>query len=148
MHYGNGREAHNGDKVVLIPKYGGTPVIGILYDAVAGNDFCNGRLAPTSGSDSCPNLSECFHLNDVHFAIKPVLGAEAEAEAEAAPTDSATPNAAFGDCNARACTVTGQNLDHDPLADARQAYTRCVVAGMSDSVAGALVQHLVQVGRL
>jgi hypothetical protein len=36
MHYKNGREAKNGDKVVLIPQYG-SPVMGILYDATAEN---------------------------------------------------------------------------------------------------------------
>ena len=68
MHYKNGREAKNGDKVILFPTYG-NPVIGILYDAVAGNDSCNGRLAPISGSDSCPNLAECLHLEDVLKAL-------------------------------------------------------------------------------
>lgn len=63
MHYKNGRPAQNGDKVMLIPSYG-APVIGILYDAVAGNDFCNGRIAPTSPNDLMPNLKECLHLDD------------------------------------------------------------------------------------
>ena len=31
MHYKNGREAKNGDKVMLIPSWG-PPVIGILYE--------------------------------------------------------------------------------------------------------------------
>jgi hypothetical protein len=65
MHYKNGREAKNGDKVVWIPEYGGAPVAGILYDAVAGNDFCNGRIAPTSVSDSMPNLKEVLRADDV-----------------------------------------------------------------------------------
>lgn len=66
MHYKNGREAHNGDKVVLIPSFGSNaaPVVGILYDAFAGNDFCNGRLAPIGQHDPCPNLSECLHAED------------------------------------------------------------------------------------
>lgn len=68
MHYKNGREAKNGDKVVLIPSYG-TPVVGILYDATVGNDFCNGHIAPTSPSDPCPNLKECLHLDDVLKAL-------------------------------------------------------------------------------
>ena len=69
MHYKNGREAHNGDKVVLLPQYG-SPVIGILYDATAGNDYCNGRLAPIAPNDPTPNLAECLHLDDVLNAIK------------------------------------------------------------------------------
>lgn len=68
MHYKNGREAKNGDKVVLIPSYG-NPIVGILYDAVAGNDYCNGRLAPMSPFDPSPNLKECLHLEDVLKAL-------------------------------------------------------------------------------
>lgn len=65
MHYKNGREAHNGDKVILIPDYeGGSPIIGILYNAKAGNDFCNGKIAPINPNDPCPNLKECLHLDD------------------------------------------------------------------------------------
>lgn len=69
MHYKNGREAKNGDKVVLIPVYGGPPVVGILYDATAGNDYCNGKLAITKPNDPCPNLKECLHLDDVQALI-------------------------------------------------------------------------------
>lgn len=68
MHYKNGREAKNGDKVVLIPQFG-SPIIGILYDATAGNDHCNGRIAPISTNDPCPNLKECLHLDDVLKAL-------------------------------------------------------------------------------
>lgn len=63
MHYKNGREAKNGDKVVLLSPYGN--VIGILYDAVAGNDHCNGKIAPIAPGDSCPDLRNCLHLDDV-----------------------------------------------------------------------------------
>ena len=70
MHYKNGREAKNGDKVVVI-GYGGTPFSGILYDATAGNDFCNGKVAITSPSDPMPNLKECLHADDVAKASVP-----------------------------------------------------------------------------
>lgn len=63
MHYKNGREAKNGDKVVLVPSWG-NPVIGILYDAVAGNDHCNGRIAHMSSADVSPDLKECLELSD------------------------------------------------------------------------------------
>lgn len=69
MHYKNGRPAKNGDKVLLIPQYGGSPVVGILYDAMAGNDFCNGKLAIARPGDPCPNLAECLHLDDVIAAL-------------------------------------------------------------------------------
>ena len=73
MHYKNGRPAQNGDKVVLIPDYPrdengnslAIPTIGILYDAIEGNDTCNGKLARISPNDPCPNLKECLRLDDV-----------------------------------------------------------------------------------
>ena len=64
MHYANGREAKNGDKIMVFPSYG-APYAGILYDAVAGNDFCNGKVAIISGNDPMPNLAECLHSDDV-----------------------------------------------------------------------------------
>lgn len=75
MHYKNGREAKNGDTVVLMPSYG-APVIGILYDAKAGNDFCNGRLAIPAKSDPWPNLKECLHIEDAIPSLAPVPVAE------------------------------------------------------------------------
>lgn len=68
MHYKNGREAKNGDKVLLTPTgSNATPVVGILYDATAGN--CNGRLALVTPSDPWPNLKECIHIDDIE--VKP-----------------------------------------------------------------------------
>lgn len=78
MHYKNGREAKNGDKVMLI-RYG-VPVIGILYDATAGNDFCNGKVALVSPSDLCPNLKECLHLDDVLKALPAEVPDSSKAE--------------------------------------------------------------------
>jgi hypothetical protein len=63
VHYKNGRPAKNGDKVILVPPYG-VPTIGILYDAAAGNDNCNGRIAPVAQTDPCPDLKECLALED------------------------------------------------------------------------------------
>lgn len=47
MHYRNGREAKNGDKVIQLQMDG--PVVtgsGVLFDAVPGQDYCNGFIAP------------------------------------------------------------------------------------------------------
>ena len=65
MHYRNGREAKNGDKVVQLSYEGGKVLgVGILYDAVPGNDFCNGNVAPTStGTGAC--LVDCIHADDL-----------------------------------------------------------------------------------
>lgn len=68
MHYANGREAKNGDKVVLFSG-SAAPVVGILYDATPGNDFCNGKIAVTRPNDPCPNLKECLHLDDLQKAL-------------------------------------------------------------------------------
>ncbi len=65
MHYRNGREAKNGDTVIMVPVGGGIPVAGILYGAVAGNDCCDGRIAHMSYSDTYANLKECLHVDDV-----------------------------------------------------------------------------------
>lgn len=73
MHYKNGREAKNGDKVVWFPQNtNGTIVTGVLYDAVPGNDLCNGRIALAAMSDPYPNLAECLHADDVKAAAVPV----------------------------------------------------------------------------
>ena len=52
MHYANGREAKNGDKIIVFSSYA-PPVVGILYDATAGNDYCNGKVAVTAPNDPC-----------------------------------------------------------------------------------------------
>ena len=77
MHYKNGREAHNGDKVLFMQEWMktnddgtierviGTPVVGILYDATPGNNDCNGKIALTSTNDPMPDLKECLHILDV-----------------------------------------------------------------------------------
>jgi hypothetical protein len=68
MHYKNGREAKNGDKI-MIGISSDYPVVGILYDAKAGNDYCNGHIALVTASDPCPCLNECLHIDDVKAAI-------------------------------------------------------------------------------
>ena len=64
MHYRNGREAKNGDRIIQVDSNGKVISIGILYDAVAGNDYCNGSIAPLNqGSGAC--LIDCLHADDV-----------------------------------------------------------------------------------
>lgn len=68
MHYKNGREAKNGDTIIHLggwPK----PVVGVLHDATAGNNTCNGSLAPTQTGVSTPDLSQCLHIDDVKAAL-------------------------------------------------------------------------------
>lgn len=73
MHYKNGREAKNGDPVVMFPAGASVPVAGILYDARPGVEFCNGKLAQLTPYDPIANLSECLHADDVRFAIPLVV---------------------------------------------------------------------------
>jgi hypothetical protein len=75
MHYQNGRPANNGDKILLLPalSYGGTPFVGVLFDAKAdgGND-CNGTLASmvSGGQITIADLKNCLHLDDILAAAK------------------------------------------------------------------------------
>lgn len=70
MHYANGREAKNGDRVIrLTPAdYYSKPMVGILHDAVAGNDMCNGSIAEPTG-DRGVNLAECLHIDDLRAVV-------------------------------------------------------------------------------
>lgn len=69
MHYRNGREAKNGDKVVQLDTSGKIHHFGVIYDNVAGNDYCNGNLAPVHGIvNAC--LVDCLHVEDVQELIK------------------------------------------------------------------------------
>lgn len=86
MHYANGRKANNGDKVVLFTSYA-APVVGILYDAAAGNDYCNGKLAIITPNDLCPNLKECVHFEDVVQAL-PAPAAIPDTSIASAPAES------------------------------------------------------------
>ncbi len=75
MHYRNGREAKNGDKVVQLGTAyeAGSPnpklqitAIGILFNAQPGNDYCNGQIAPLLGgpvSGAC--MCDCLHMDDL-----------------------------------------------------------------------------------
>ena len=67
MHYRNGREAKNGDKVVKLGGYGnGAEVVafGVLHSAVAGNDYCNGSIAPIS-NDQGACICDMLHVDDL-----------------------------------------------------------------------------------
>jgi len=69
MHYRNGREAKNGDKIISLSGYGaaGGQIngVGILYDAVPGNDHCNGQIAPIQQTGLSACLCDCLHVDDV-----------------------------------------------------------------------------------
>lgn len=64
MHYRNGREAKNGDKIVKLE--GGKVVsFGVLHSATAGNDYCNGHIATIQHPQEGACLVDCLHIDDV-----------------------------------------------------------------------------------
>lgn len=72
MHYRNGREAKNGDKIIQIGGYGsGAQVValGVLFDAVPGNDHCNGSIASIQTVPSAC-LCDCLHVDDLAEVLK------------------------------------------------------------------------------
>lgn len=69
MHYRNGREAKNGDKIVQLSYEGGQVVAaGILHDAIPGNDYCNGSIAPLIAHGAC--MVDCLHVDDLAELLK------------------------------------------------------------------------------
>lgn len=64
MHYRNGREAKNGDKIVQLGEEGKIVNHGVLFDATPGNDYCNGTIAPIHGNaGAC--MCDCLHVDDL-----------------------------------------------------------------------------------
>ncbi len=74
MHYRNGRPAANGDRIISLSGYGSgggiINAVGILYDAVPGNDHCNGNIAPVQNLISGACLCDCLHVDDVMELLK------------------------------------------------------------------------------
>ena len=82
MHYKNGREAKNGDRVVMFRN--GRVISGMLYNATPGNDQCNGSVAEIGPNDPYANLSECLHADDVNAALAGVVPDTSKPAAEPA----------------------------------------------------------------
>jgi hypothetical protein len=64
MHYRNGREAKNGDKVVRL-EGGKIVAFGVLHSAVPGNDYCNGNIAVVQTANEYACICDCLHVDDV-----------------------------------------------------------------------------------
>lgn len=66
MHYRNGREAQNGDTIVQLDyNTGKITAVGILFNAVPGNEYCNGQIAPVQPSGVGACLCDCLHIDDM-----------------------------------------------------------------------------------
>jgi hypothetical protein len=74
MHYRNGKEAKNGDKVIKIGGYGAEGpsivAVGVLHSAVAGNDYCNGNIAPIQPTSEGACIVDMLHVDDVMALLK------------------------------------------------------------------------------
>ena len=64
MHYRNGREAKNGDKIVSL-NGGKVEAFGVLHSATPGNDYCNGNIAVIQQAASCACMCDCLHVDDL-----------------------------------------------------------------------------------
>lgn len=64
MHYRNGREAKNGDKIVKL-EGGKVVAFGVLHSAQPGNDFCNGNIAVIQQQNDYACMVDCLHVDDV-----------------------------------------------------------------------------------
>ncbi len=70
MHYRNGREAKNGDKIVQLGNDGEIMAVGVLHGAVPGGDFCNGLIAPIQNASTIACLCDCLRTEDVAEILK------------------------------------------------------------------------------
>ncbi|QOJ20344.1 MAG: hypothetical protein HRU77_06330 [Gammaproteobacteria bacterium] len=64
MHYRNGREAKNGDKLVKLAG-GKVVAFGVLHGATPGNDYCNGNIAVVQPATEGACMVDCLHIDDV-----------------------------------------------------------------------------------
>jgi hypothetical protein len=67
MHYRNGREAKNGDKIIQLAE-GKVVSFGVLHDAKPGNDYCNGNIAPII-NNTCACMCDCLHVDDLAILL-------------------------------------------------------------------------------
>lgn len=70
MHYRNGREAKNGDKVIQLGSDGQIVAVGVLHSATPGNDYCNGGIAPIQNANTGACMCDCLHLDDIAEMLK------------------------------------------------------------------------------
>ena len=68
MHYRNGREAKNGDKIVSLQD-GKVRAFGVLHSATPGNDYCNGNIAVIQSTQEGACMCDCLHIDDLAAII-------------------------------------------------------------------------------
>lgn len=65
MHYKNGKEAKDGDRIIDLQS----GLTGILHSTQAQSTTCNGRLAIVTPSDQYVTIGECVLLDDARAAF-------------------------------------------------------------------------------
>ena len=70
MHFRNGREAKNGDKIVKVDDNGRIVAFGVLHSATPGNDYCNGNIAVIQPPNDYACMIDCLHVDDVAEILK------------------------------------------------------------------------------
>jgi hypothetical protein len=66
MHYRNGREAKNGDRIVRLNiSSGRIEAFGVLHGAAPGNDYCNGNVAVVQSANEYACMVDCLHVDDL-----------------------------------------------------------------------------------
>ena len=70
MHYRNGKEAKNGDKIVRLSQDGKIEAFGVLHSAIPGNDYCNGNIAVVQSSNEYACMCDCIHIDDLAEILK------------------------------------------------------------------------------
>lgn len=67
MHYKNGREAKQGDRVIDT-RFGPA---GIVHSIQSGSESCNARVAAVTPNDAYVTLGDCLHVDDIAAATIP-----------------------------------------------------------------------------
>ena len=71
MHYRNGREAKNGDKIVRLGDGGRIEIFGELQGAMpGGGSHCNGRVVHVHQVSDYARLCDCLHVDDLAEILK------------------------------------------------------------------------------
>lgn len=70
MHYRNGRDAKNGDKIISIGSDGQVNAYGVLHSATPGNDYCNGYIAIIQQPNAIACMCDCLHIDDLAALLK------------------------------------------------------------------------------
>lgn len=68
MHYRNGREAKNGDRIIKL-DFGKITAFGVLHSATPGNDYCNGNIAIVQSTTEGACMCDCMHIDDLEAIL-------------------------------------------------------------------------------